>query len=67
MSFTESEVEKIALSWFSGLGYATLFGPSIAPGEPLARADHQQFAVNKRGARRRALKKNGRLTPGRPS
>lgn len=32
-SFTESEVEDIALSWFNYLGYNILHGPEIAPGE----------------------------------
>ena len=31
---SESTVEAAALSWFEGLGYATLQGPHIAPGEP---------------------------------
>ena len=29
----ESTVEKAALSWFWEMGYTTLFGPDIAPGE----------------------------------
>lgn len=35
-SLSESVIESATLSWFSGLGYATLFGPAIAPGELLA-------------------------------
>ena len=34
--FTESEVEVVALEWFSRLGYAVLSGPDIAPGEAAA-------------------------------
>ncbi|MBK6919383.1 MAG: type I restriction endonuclease subunit R [Deltaproteobacteria bacterium] len=34
--FTESVVEQAALEWFAELGYATLFGPAIAPDEPAA-------------------------------
>ena len=36
---TESTVESLALEWFSQLGYTTLSGPSIAPGEPAAERD----------------------------
>src|SRR5579883_307001 len=31
---TESLVEEAALCWFGELGYQTLHGPDIAPGEP---------------------------------
>ncbi len=34
MSITESEVEETTLYWFSSLGYASVFSPFIAPGEP---------------------------------
>src|SRR6266498_2296504 len=37
--FTESTVEEAALSWFGELGYSTLAGPEIAPGELLAERD----------------------------
>ncbi|MDX1963934.1 MAG: type I restriction endonuclease subunit R [Pirellulales bacterium] len=36
MTLTESTVEAAALEWFSQLNYATLAGPSLAPGEPAA-------------------------------
>ncbi len=43
---TESVVEEAALEWLRGLGYATLFGPDIAPGEPRAeRADYGQVVL----------------------
>ena len=32
----ENTVEQAALDWFKSLGYAVLFGPNIAPGEPQA-------------------------------
>jgi len=32
--FTESVVEDATLDILSGLGYAVLHGPDIAPGEP---------------------------------
>ncbi|MDI6877670.1 MAG: type I restriction endonuclease subunit R [Methanomicrobiales archaeon] len=38
-SITEFDVEELALTWFQNLGYSVLFGPSIAPGEPLAERD----------------------------
>ncbi len=34
--FTESVVEEAALAWLTGLGYATISGPTIAPDEPAA-------------------------------
>lgn len=36
MTLTESEVEEATLSWLASLGYASLFGPDIAPEEPTA-------------------------------
>jgi type I restriction enzyme R subunit len=35
-NFTESVVEEAALDWLRELGYTVVFGPAIAPGEPLA-------------------------------
>ena len=35
-NFTETTVEQAALAWLERLGYQILFGPEIAPGEPLA-------------------------------
>ena len=46
---TESVVEEAALEWLRGLGYATLFGPDIAPGEPRAeRVDYSQVVLVER-------------------
>ena len=39
---TESDIEAATLGWFDGLGYTTLYGPDIAPGEP--DAERQSFA-----------------------
>jgi type I restriction enzyme R subunit len=39
MNFSESVVEDAALAWLSELGFAILFGPEIAPGEPQAERD----------------------------
>ena len=36
MIFAESTVEQAALAWLEGLGYAGLYGPGIAAGEPAA-------------------------------
>ena len=36
MRLTESDVEEVALAWFSELGYGVGYGPHIAPGEPAA-------------------------------
>jgi type I restriction enzyme, R subunit len=36
MTCNESTVEEAALAWFGELGYATAFGPDLAPGEPAA-------------------------------
>jgi len=38
-TMTESEVEEAALYYLNQLGYTTLNGPTIAPGEPLAERD----------------------------
>ena len=34
--FTESTVEEAVLEWAEGLAYAVLYGPEIAPEEPVA-------------------------------
>jgi hypothetical protein len=34
--FTESMIEEATLQWFEAIGYASLHGPDIAPGEPAA-------------------------------
>ena len=31
-SFSESEVEQLALDWLAGLGWSVAHGPDIAPG-----------------------------------
>jgi type I restriction enzyme R subunit len=36
LTLTESLVEEAALSWLASLGYASIFGPDIAPDEPAA-------------------------------
>lgn len=35
-SVTESVLEEATLDWFRELGYAVVFGPDLAPGEPAA-------------------------------
>ena len=40
-ALTESDLEQIVLGWFSELGYTHLYGPHIAPEEPLTeRSDY---------------------------
>ncbi|OPY56833.1 MAG: hypothetical protein A4E49_00148 [Methanosaeta sp. PtaU1.Bin112] len=49
MPLTESLVESAALSWLSDLGYAAIFGPDIAPGEPAAeRESFQEVLLSRR-------------------
>lgn len=48
---TESEIESATLSWLSGLGYQTLFGPDIAPGMPAAKREHYGQVVLERRLR----------------
>lgn len=31
---TEAHIEETALTWFEALGYQTVHGPDMAPGEP---------------------------------
>ena len=38
-SFSESEVEQLALDWLAGLGWSVAYGPDIAPGTPDAERD----------------------------
>ena len=60
---SESTVETAALAWFEALGYATLHGPDIAPGEPAAeRSDYTQILLE--GRLREAL---ARLNPKLPA
>jgi type I restriction enzyme R subunit len=40
-NLVENDVELAALDWFQRLGYAAIFGPHIAPGEPSA--ERQSF------------------------
>jgi len=47
--FTESEAEAAALAWLESLGWPTVYGPDIAPGEPLAeRDDYRQVVLPRR-------------------
>jgi len=54
---TESEIESATLSWLAGLGYQTLFGPDIAPGEPAAKREHYGQVVLERRLRDALLPK----------
>ncbi len=59
-TFTESEVEEAALSWFADLGYSVLAGPKIAPGEPAAERDdyRQPFLLRRVRDALRALNRH---------
>ncbi|HOV82771.1 MAG TPA: type I restriction endonuclease subunit R [Methanothrix sp.] len=49
LSFTESLVEEATLSWLVSLGYTSVFGPDIAPGEPAAeRESFQEVLLSRR-------------------
>ena len=46
---TESDLEAAALAWFQDLGYETIYGPTIDPGEPGAeRDDFEQVILRTR-------------------
>ena len=46
---TESDLEAAALAWFQDLGYETIYGPTIDPGEPGAeRDDFEQVILRAR-------------------
>lgn len=62
-SFTESEVEQVALTWFQSLGYAILSGPDIAPGELMAERNEYREVVLERRLRMALT----RLNPAIPS
>jgi len=63
-TFTESDVEKSALTWLEALGYTVLHGPDIAVDAPGAeRSDPGYRDVVLEGRLRRAL---ARLNPGLP-
>jgi len=49
LAVTEDEVEEIAISYFSELGYNHLYGPDIAPGEPQQeRTSYDQVVLTER-------------------
>ncbi len=56
---TESEIESAALDWLQTIGWQTLFGPEIAPGEPAAERENYRKVVLE-GRLRQALE---RLNP----
>jgi len=59
----ESHVEEHALAWLRELGYTTLFGPDIAPGEPRAEREHWHDVILKP----RLAAAIARLNPGIPA
>jgi type I restriction enzyme, R subunit len=63
MTVTEDVVEQAAIEWFQSLGYAHLYGPDIAPGEPAAERDSFGDVV----LTRRLAEAIDRLNPKMPS
>ena len=61
--FTESAVEQAALEWLEAAGWATVYGESIAPGEPAA--ERTEFTQTTLDARLRAALTS--LNPGLPA
>ena len=48
-TITESDVEYIALEWLETLGWRSVYGPDIAPGEPESeRTDYTQVVLEQR-------------------
>ena len=41
-TFTEDDIERLALQWFESLGYPLAYGPDIAPGEPAAERERYE-------------------------
>jgi type I restriction enzyme R subunit len=59
----EVDVEAAALAWFQDLGWATLYGSDIAPGEPAAeRTSYEQVVLE--GRLREALHRLNPAVPG---
>ncbi|MEN9934105.1 MAG: hypothetical protein RLZZ387_684, partial [Chloroflexota bacterium] len=44
-SLSEADIEHTALAWLADLGWATAYGPDLAPGEPAAERAHYSDVV----------------------
>jgi type I restriction enzyme R subunit len=44
-AIAESDLETAALAWFQNLGYETIYGPTIDPGEPAAERDDFEHVI----------------------
>jgi len=64
-TFTESVVEDAALAWLEGLGYAVLYGPEIAAGEPGAERSDPNYrdVILERRLRQALVRLNRDLPP----
>jgi type I restriction enzyme, R subunit len=62
-TLTEADLEAVTLAWLAELGYSTVHGPALAPGEPAAERDNYGQVVLE-GRLRSALAK---LNPGLPA
>ena len=59
----ESDVEEHTLAWLRDLGYTTLFGPDIAPGEPAAERETWQDVILKRRLKDAIQRLNPHIPP----
>jgi type I restriction enzyme R subunit len=64
-TFAESVVEEAALAWLDGLGYAVLYGPGIAAGEPSAERSDANYrdVLLERRLRQALIRLNPELPP----
>ena len=63
-TFSESEVEQLALDWLAGLGWSVAHGPDIAPGTPDAARDGYDQVVLERRLADAIDRLNADLPPG---
>jgi len=60
---TESEIESAALDWLKAMGWETLFGPEIAPGETAAERESYGQVVLERRLRQALERLNPQVPP----
>ncbi len=59
----EDTLEQTTLAWFKSLGYQTLYGPTIAPGEPAAERDDYRQAILEGRLREAVTRLNPAVSP----
>lgn len=62
-SFNEALIEQAALAWLESIGYTTLSGPEIAPGEAAAEREHYGQVVLERRLRQALQRLNPAVPP----